>query len=196
MPIYVDERDKLLSEAKKALSEPHFNTGISRALTKLGYHIDDTDPIVVQATQAYVQAVQPMLILDDEVHPVLQQLYRRFKLGLISNLRLPVLGRHLFTKYALTQYFDVMLISGEEGIRKPHPRIFEKALGVLGIKASEAVFIGDMLDLDVQGPQHVGMKTIFIERRPIDDLYVQPDHIISRLVDVLDIVTDSPSSDT
>jgi putative hydrolase of the HAD superfamily len=100
------------------------------------------------------------LTLDDDVHPVLQQLYGRYKLGLISNLRLPALGRHLFTKYALTQYFDVMLISGEEHIRKPHPRIFENALDALGVNASEAVFIGDMLDLDVQGPQNVGMKTI------------------------------------
>ena len=63
---------------------------------------------------------------------------------------------------------------------------------MLGVKASEAVFIGDMLDLDVQGPQRVGMKTIFVERRPLEDRCVQPDHIISRLADVLDIVTDTP----
>lgn len=59
---------------------------------------------------------------------------------------------------------------------------------MLDVKASEAIFIGDMLDLDVQGPQNVGMKTIFIQRQPIDDLFVQPDHIITRLVDVLDIL--------
>jgi HAD superfamily hydrolase (TIGR01509 family) len=188
LPIYVIERDTLLSEASTDLREPHFNTGVSRALTKLGYTLDDTDPIIVRATQAYAHAALHLVTLDHDAHPVLQQLFGQYKLGLISNLRLPALGKYIFTKYALTQYFDVMLISGEEGIRKPHPRIFEKALGALGVKASEAVFIGDMLDLDVQGPQRVGMKTIFIKRRLIDDLYVQPDYIISQLVDVLDIV--------
>jgi HAD superfamily hydrolase (TIGR01549 family) len=189
--VYFKERDKLLSEAKKDLSEPHFNVGVSRTLTTLGYAVDESDPVVVEATKVFAQVFLQRLTLDDDAHVVLKRLYGRYKLGLISNLRLTEMGRQLLKKYALEQYFEVMLISGEENVRKPNPRIFEKALRLLGVHASESVFIGDMLDLDVQGPQNVGMKTIFIQRRPIDNMYVQPDHVITRLVEVCDILTNS-----
>ncbi len=33
------------------------------------------------------------------------------------------------------------------------------------------------------------LNDIFIQRRPIDNLFVQPDHVIKRLIDVLDILT-------
>jgi len=40
--------------------------------------------------------------------------------------------------------FDVVVISGEVGMRKPEHRIFELTLGRLGLPAAECVFIDDM----------------------------------------------------
>ncbi len=37
---------------------------------------------------------------------------------------------------------------------------------MLGVSASEAVFVGDTIDADVEGPKAVGMKVVYIERRP------------------------------
>jgi len=36
---------------------------------------------------------------------------------------------------------------------------------LLGISASEAVFVGDTIDADIEGPKAVGMKAVYIERR-------------------------------
>jgi FMN phosphatase YigB (HAD superfamily) len=38
-------------------------------------------------------------------------------------------------------------------------------LKMLGVSASETVFVGDTIDADVEGPKAVGMKVIYIERR-------------------------------
>jgi FMN phosphatase YigB (HAD superfamily) len=36
----------------------------------------------------------------------------------------------------------------------------------MGFSASEVVFVGDTIDADVEGSKAVGMKCIYIERRP------------------------------
>jgi FMN phosphatase YigB (HAD superfamily) len=59
------------------------------------------------------------------------------------------------------------------------------------VRASRAVFVGDMLDLDVMGPKSVGMKTVLIKRRPMkdkDDL--KPDSVITCLSELLAVLRD------
>lgn len=63
----------------------------------------------------------------------------------------------------IERYFNVILVSGIEGIAKPDPRLFEKALSALSIKAHEAVYIGDHPENDVAAAQTVGMKAIWVE---------------------------------
>src|SRR5512141_428761 len=39
------------------------------------------------------------------------------------------------------EMFDVVVISGEVGMRKPEPRIFEHTLDLLGLRPEECVFV-------------------------------------------------------
>jgi putative hydrolase of the HAD superfamily len=41
-------------------------------------------------------------------------------------------------------YFDQIVISGEIGMRKPEPRIFHHALGLVGLPAERCVFVDDI----------------------------------------------------
>jgi len=61
----------------------------------------------------------------------------------------------------IEKYFDVILVSEWEGIKKPSPQIFLKALKQLNVKPSESVFIGDHPENDVKAAQNVGMKGIW-----------------------------------
>ena len=82
-----------------------------------------------------------------------------------------------------------MVISGEVNQRKPSPKIFNRALQALGVDASETVFVGDMLDLDVKGPKSVGMKTVLIQRKPLKDVAnTKPDYIVMRLDELLTLL--------
>ncbi|GAA4221974.1 putative hydrolase of the HAD superfamily [Streptosporangium album] len=42
------------------------------------------------------------------------------------------------------EFFDEVVISGEIGMRKPEPRIFEHALGRVGLAGHECVFVDDI----------------------------------------------------
>ena len=61
----------------------------------------------------------------------------------------------------IEKYFDVILISEWEGIKKPNPQIFMNALEKLNVKPSESLFIGDHPENDVRAAQNIGMKGIW-----------------------------------
>lgn len=73
----------------------------------------------------------------------------------------------LFDRVGLEDAFEVIVDSANVGIRKPDPRIFEIALKTLGIKADDAVYAGDIPDVDVEGARAAGIRPFLID--PHDD---------------------------
>ena len=60
----------------------------------------------------------------------------------------------------MLDYFEVLTFSNEFGISKPHPRIFEHTLEALGgIALDEALHVGDMEELDVEGARRAGLHS-------------------------------------
>lgn len=189
--VYFEVRDKFYSESRSSLEEPHFNVRVSQTLHNLGYNFDVFDPVVVGATMAFADEFMRYVSLDEDALDVLQKLHGKYKLGLVSNFAIPECGWKMLDKFDMKRFFDAVVISGEVNRRKPSPEIFEKALKALGVKASRTVFVGDMLDLDVLGPKSVGMKTVLIKRRPMDENeYVKPDRVITRLRELLTVLKD------
>ena len=96
-------------------------------------------------------------VLYDDVTPTLKTLKQKgLILGLISNL---YIGRA-----SLGPYLDFVVTSKEVGSNKPEPLIFLAALERAGVKASEAIYVGDQYDTDVVGARGVGIKPILIDR--------------------------------
>ena len=58
---------------------------------------------------------------------------------------------------------DAVLISEREGVRKPNPEIFRRAVARLGVEVSQTWFIGDNPDDDVAGAIAVGLRTFWRE---------------------------------
>ena len=189
--VYFEVRDKYYSESRQSLEEPHFNVRVAQTLQKLGFNLDVSNPIVPKATGAFADEFMRYVSVDDDAVSVLQKLRGKYKLGLISNFGIPECGRQLLDRFGLSKFFDLIVISGEVNQRKPSPKIFERALNALNVNPSKAVFVGDMLDLDIMGPKNVGMKTILIERRPLQDrTEVKPDEVVKNLTELLDILGD------
>lgn len=188
--VYFEVREKILSESRKSLEEPHFSVRVSQTLQRLGYNLDVSDPVVVGATMAFADEFMRYVSLDDDAFDVLQKLHGRYKLGLISNFGIPECAWKLLEEFHLKMFFDVVIISAEVNRRKPSPEIFEDALKALAVEASEAVFVGDRLDFDIMGPRRVGMKTVLIKRRPVENAHVKPDRVIARLREVLAVLED------
>jgi putative hydrolase of the HAD superfamily len=183
---YFTVRDEMVARAHETLEEPHFNLRIAQITQRLGFNLRESDPIVTGATKAFADEFKRHTSLDPEALSVLKHLHRRYRLGVVSNFSIPECGWELLDEHGLRQFFDAVVISGEVNRRKPSPEIFKLGLKVLDVEASETVFVGDSLDIDVQGPQDVGMKTILIKRRPLpEDALVKPDAVIEKLSELL-----------
>ena len=57
------------------------------------------------------------------------------------------------------ELFDVMVISGEVGLNKPGPEIFQLAADRLGVAPEECVFVDDLRE-NCEGAEAVGMTAI------------------------------------
>lgn len=162
---YVKARDAIYAAAEATLDEPHFNVRIADTLCILGYKYDVDSPIVVAATLAFCKEFMNYVRIDDHAKMVLHELHGIYKLGIVSNFAIPECVHRLLERHGIANLFEAIMISGAVNKRKPSPEIYAKALELIGVKASETVFVGDTVDADVTGPTNVGMKTVFIERR-------------------------------
>ena len=187
--VYFKVRDQLYTRFQKNLEDPHFRIRVSGTLRRLGYDFEESHPIVAGAVSAFADEFMHYVSLDNDALDVLQKLRRRFKLGIVSNFAIPECAWQLLDQFGLKEFFEVVLISAEVNIRKPSPKIFDMALRLLGLEASEAIFVGDTPGPDVKGPRNVGMEAVLIERRPMKRISdAEPDKVIRRLRDLLDVL--------
>jgi FMN hydrolase / 5-amino-6-(5-phospho-D-ribitylamino)uracil phosphatase len=97
----------------------------------------------------------------EDVHPVLEELRAHgLKIGLVSN------GARDLRAFVRHHRLDVDVTVGSRyhGKVKPDPTIFRKALDQLGVRADEAVMVGDHPEDDVGGAQAIGLRAILLDR--------------------------------
>jgi HAD superfamily hydrolase (TIGR01549 family) len=163
--VYIEVRDGLYAKADLNWEEPHFNVRVAETLQKLGFNYTVSSPLVAAATNEFCEEFMKFVFIDANAEAVLKGLHGKYKLGIISNFAIPECVIKLLKTSRIYELFDVVVVSGAVNKRKPSPEIFEGALKMLGVSASEAVFVGDTIDADVEGPKAVGMKVVYIERR-------------------------------
>ncbi|WP_297459709.1 TIGR02253 family HAD-type hydrolase [Thermococcus sp.] len=83
-----------------------------------------------------------------------------YRLGIITDGD-PIKQWEKILRLELDAYFDEVFISDHLGVRKPHPKIFRRALRGMGVEPDEAVMVGDRLYSDIYGAKNVGMRTIW-----------------------------------
>jgi putative hydrolase of the HAD superfamily len=96
--------------------------------------------------------------LDEELMALIRGVRPNLKTGLISNAW-DGLREVLHTRVPIADAFDVLLISAEEKIAKPDPRIYHVALERLGVQAGEAIFLDDFLE-NIQAAHALGMRGV------------------------------------
>lgn len=94
---------------------------------------------------------------DVDLLAFIRGLRPRYKTGLISNAWPDARAS---TRLCLNAtIFDLLVFSGEEGVQKPDPEIFRRALAGLGAAPEEAVFVDDVV-ANVEAAREVGMAGI------------------------------------
>jgi HAD superfamily hydrolase (TIGR01509 family) len=71
-------------------------------------------------------------------------------------------------RHGLLDAVDAVVFCADVGYRKPHPAPIERALELLGVPNTEAVFVGDDPRWDVAGAKRAGVRPILLARRPAE----------------------------
>jgi putative hydrolase of the HAD superfamily len=135
---------------------------VAEALSSLGFEVAADDYRIKSALnvffKAYVDTFEPRM----GAKKLLKQAKAQGKVGLISNFtHAPVIYSSL-RKLEINTFFNAVVVSEENGWRKPKGYIFQDALNRLQIKANEAVYIGDSPIEDIKGAKQAGLKTVFV----------------------------------
>ena len=92
------------------------------------------------------------------INYVKKELKPHYKLGLLSNV-----GRgwmdSFFDTESRTDIFDAVVLSGDEGVTKPHPQIYELIAERLGFEPHECLMIDDLPE-NAAGADAAGMHAI------------------------------------
>lgn len=82
----------------------------------------------------------------------------RYKIAMLSNI-----GRgwiqNFFDEHQLHDLFDTVVLSGDEGVVKPHPQVFELVAERLELEIEECLMVDDLPE-NIAGADAAGMKGI------------------------------------
>ena len=124
-----------------------------------------TGPAVVDcAAEIYREwaACQHFLMYEDVPAGLKALAERNLIIGLISNSHRCL--ESFQSHFELEGLIDVAISSSQHGYMKPHPSIFEAALKLGGVAASESVMVGDSLSQDIEGARRAGMRGVLVRR--------------------------------
>jgi HAD superfamily hydrolase (TIGR01662 family) len=167
---------------------------VTQTLSYLGTHPYSEDQIK-QSVGAFFSEYQEHWRLGDDTLKTLETLQKRgFRMGIISNASDREDVRVLMKKGSLDPFFEHVIVSAEEGVRKPHPKIFQKGLKKFRVTPDQCVMVGDTLSADIQGANQLGMFSIWINRwadtvenRALREK-IQPGATISQLNEILKLL--------
>jgi putative hydrolase of the HAD superfamily len=109
-----------------------------------------------------ISSVMHFVLFDDALSALQTIKEQNLIVGILTNLDRDM--KPLCRELGIEPYIDVIVTSGEIGVDKPNPRIFQAALQRANVTAAEAVLVGDQYKNDIMGARGVGMKSILIDR--------------------------------
>lgn len=110
-----------------------------------------------------ISGQRDMTLFPDAI-PLLEELRGRgYRLGVISNNDGTCAAK--CAEAGIAEFFDVIVDSGVEEIRKPAAEIFTRACTYMKVAPADAVHVGDMFGADVCGALGAGLRTIWMNFR-------------------------------
>lgn len=122
-----------------------------------------------------------------DVQEVLQQLRKKYKIGLLTN------ADNYLLYYSLKEQhleFDFVVSSEDAKANKPDQKIFLHAINKLKVKPENILMVGDSLFEDIYGAANCGFQTVWLNRdnNNLREGLVTPDYIIRNLDELTEIL--------
>jgi HAD superfamily hydrolase (TIGR01549 family) len=133
---------------------------LADALTEISHGLAGTvDTAAVEGIcrQRVREKAEAYARTDAQVMSLIAELVRRdVRLGIISNgFKEDVFG---WADCTLAPAFQCAVFSCDEGVAKPDPEIYRRALHRLGVRPETAIYIGDGGDNELNGAEQAGLR--------------------------------------
>ncbi|NJD99695.1 TIGR02253 family HAD-type hydrolase [Thermococcus sp. LS1] len=126
-------------------------------------------------------------LFDDAVETIKALKDLGLHVGIITDSDNDYIEAHL-KALGIYELFDSITTSEDAGYYKPHPRPFQLAMEKAGVKAEEAIYVGDNPAKDCVGAKNVGMISVLLDPSGTKrELWKNCDFVVSKLSEVVEI---------
>ncbi|TDT58392.1 pyrophosphatase PpaX [Fonticella tunisiensis] len=200
------DTNELIVQSFKYTFKKHLNIDISKdeivkffgepLHTTLARYDEKNADRLLKDYREYNESIHDSMIKGIEgAEEVLKELKNRgIKLGIVTSKRRTLAERGL-NIFNLLGLMDVVITPEDTLKHKPEGEPAVKACKLLGVSPEEALMVGDS-PVDILCGKNAGTKTCFVKYSAVpfkDVVYTNPDYVIVKLRDLLDIVEDSTS---
>ncbi|MCI4339634.1 MAG: HAD family hydrolase [Thermoplasmata archaeon] len=86
------------------------------------------------------------------------------RLAVVSNSSSEARCRAILHETGILPYFEKVVSSGTEGVEKPNPEIFHRAVTRMEVRPAEAFYVGNLAFTDAQAAREAGLGAIWLNR--------------------------------
>jgi HAD superfamily hydrolase (TIGR01549 family) len=165
-----------------------------RTLRRLGLEDDGNGTGLADLAEllrrTHMERVRAVTKAPERRIDAVRRLATRYRLGLVSNFDDAATGLQIVADTGLADLFEIIVISAEVRLRKPHPALFHRALETLRLTPGEALFVGDTAHEDVVGAKRAGMPVAWINKhqQPYPEGLPAPEFTIADLSDLPELL--------
>jgi HAD superfamily hydrolase (TIGR01549 family) len=159
---------------------------MTRTVRKFGAEEKIAATLAEELRQIHMGGVRQVTSAPAPRVEAVRKLATKYRLGLVSNFDDGETGHLIVADTGVRELFEVVVISADAGLRKPHPQIFLDTIARMGLEPHDVLYVGDTAHDDVLGSKRVGMHSAWINKRgePLPEGIPAPDIIISDLAEL------------
>ncbi len=183
-------RAALEVECAESMREFTVRDWTERMTTDLG--ADTRERLSADVEHAIREQLPLLCAVSERTQTTIAKLAERVPVGLLSNFTVGESIRAVLERDGVTSHLSALEVSGDHGIRKPHPALFEIVREQLGTPMEKTLMVGDEFWADIYGAYNAGLLTAltheFVQGPSTDERapHVSPDRILKSLDELLD----------
>lgn len=155
----------ILERKRREGVEVHTSVRFVETLRALGCNAGLVDEAAARLAEAHMDSLARAVVCPPGRRELLESLRGAHRLALLSNFDDGPTARRVLAEAGLGHLFEVIVISAEEGIRKPSREIFARACARMGSSPSACLYVGDTFAEDIEGATGAGLSALWISRQ-------------------------------
>jgi FMN phosphatase YigB (HAD superfamily) len=194
MDVHYDVYQEIFAERAKTEIEITCHERFERTLRRLGVGegVDDEDVsrLAELLRKTHMARVRAVTAAPPRRIEAVRRLSKRFRLGLLSNFDDSATGYQIVADTGLSDLFEIIVISAEHQLRKPHVALFTRVLEQMRLEPKQVLFVGDTAHDDVVGAKRAGIPVAWINKhqQPFPEELPPPEITIGDLSELPDLL--------